>query len=631
MNEARRLTVTLLAAAAWFAASVFNGCGSGGPPPPISVSFPNGNSQTIQQNQFVTIQASVTNDSAGKGVTWSFAGPGSLSKQSGTSVEYDAPATVEFNVVTTITATSIADSSKSAVFTATVTYPPIALIKVSSDPYSGGLGQHATEVEPDTFAFGSTIVSAFQVSRIFGASAMNIGFATSTDGGTTWTHGGLPGITTSEGGTFDSAGDPVVAYDAAHGKWIISTGGGVDDANGNVTSGQSLIARSSDGVNWDAPIAVAPLSTDLHDKDWIVCDDTSTSPFYGHCYIQWRTKNGLMNTTTSPDGGLNWQSPLHTADMINGLGGQPLVQPNGTVVSPMVKFLITDMISFTSSDGGTSWSATSEIAPITDHTVAGNLRSDPLPSAEMDAAGTVYVAWHDCRFRTNCSSNDIVVSTSSDGVNWTAPARVPIDPVTSTVDHFLPGLAVDRTTSGSSARLTLLYYYYPVSNCTDCDLYVGFVASDDGGQTWSAPVVLAGPMKLSWLAQTGSQGMGQAMIGDYFSVSYVNGNPFSVFAVANANSGSTFDEAMYSTAQPMVPPANTLRFSSKGEKPVPNARSDHPPRELRPDEGRELRSEGIASLLLESRVKRGAASQLVPEKGKPIPARRKRAEYLPAQ
>jgi len=85
-------------------------------------------------------------------------------------------------------------------------------------------------------------------------------------------------------------------------------------------------------------------------------------------------------------------------------------------------------------------------------------------------------------------------------------------------------------------------------------------------------------MKLSWLAQTGSQGEAQAMIGDYFSVSYVSGNPFAVFAVAEPKSNGVFDEGMYTTAAPMVPATGAVRFSSRGEKPVPNAKSDHPPR-----------------------------------------------------
>jgi photosystem II stability/assembly factor-like uncharacterized protein len=121
------------------------------------------------------------------------------------------------------------------------------------------------------------------------------------------------------------------------------------------------------------------------------------------------------------------------------------------------------------------------------------------------------------------------------------------------VDHFIPGLAVDRTTSGNTAHLTLTYYYFPASACgTLCDLYAGFVSSQDGGQTWSAPVPLAGPMKTYWLARSGGDVAVGAMVGDYISGSYVGGNPFAVFAVAAPNSGSVFDEAMFTTAQPMI-------------------------------------------------------------------------------
>ncbi len=48
-------------------------------------------------------------------------------------------------------------------------------------------------------ASGSTLVAPFQTGRISPGGATNIGWATSTDGGTTWTHGFLPGLTTGEG------------------------------------------------------------------------------------------------------------------------------------------------------------------------------------------------------------------------------------------------------------------------------------------------------------------------------------------------------------------------------------------------------------------------------------------------
>jgi hypothetical protein len=57
------------------------------------------------------------------------------------------------------------------------------LTQVSSDPYTAGPGQHATEVEPHMLANGSTLVAAFQTGRIAPGGATNIGWATSTDGG----------------------------------------------------------------------------------------------------------------------------------------------------------------------------------------------------------------------------------------------------------------------------------------------------------------------------------------------------------------------------------------------------------------------------------------------------------------
>ena len=61
----------------------------------------------------------------------------------------------------------------------------VPLTQVSADPFTNSTSQHATEVEPDTFANGATVVGAFQVGRFFNGGATDIGFARSGDGGTT--------------------------------------------------------------------------------------------------------------------------------------------------------------------------------------------------------------------------------------------------------------------------------------------------------------------------------------------------------------------------------------------------------------------------------------------------------------
>ncbi|HKQ00237.1 MAG TPA: exo-alpha-sialidase, partial [Actinomycetes bacterium] len=92
----------------------------------------------------------------------------------------------------------------------------VPVTQVSADPYTNAASQHRTEVEPDTFVAGSTIVSAFQVGRIPGGGAANIGFARSANNGATWTNGFLPATTTvaTPPGTFSAISDPAVAFDA---------------------------------------------------------------------------------------------------------------------------------------------------------------------------------------------------------------------------------------------------------------------------------------------------------------------------------------------------------------------------------------------------------------------------------
>jgi hypothetical protein len=163
----------------------------------------------------------------------------------------------------------------------------------------------------------------------------------------------------------------------------------------------------------------------------------------------------------------------------------------------------------------------------------------------------VFVAWEDCRFEPGCTANDIVFSTSTDGAAWSAVQRVPIDAVGSTVDHFIPGIAVDPATSGTGAHLALTYYFYPNAACTEttCQLTVGYVSSPDGGAHWSPPTQLAGPMTLGQIADT-SQG---PMVGDYISTSFnALGTAATVFAVGVPPSTKAFDEGMYAPTTPLA-------------------------------------------------------------------------------
>src|SRR5579859_4922364 len=460
----------------------------------------------------------------------------------------------------------------------------ITTVRISVDNLTNTDSNHKTEVEPDTFAWGNTIVTAFHVARrpgSIGWGSGDIGFSTSTDGGTTWHYGDLPGLTVNyKGGTYGAAADPSVAYDAKHGQWLISTLplAGLSCCN---AIGDVAVSRSTDGLTWGNPIIID--KTHLDDKNWTVCDNTTTSPFYGNCYTEWDQAYGTGDVlmSVSSDGGLTWGPGLASSDQAFGLGGEPLVQPNGTVIVP---FQGGGIDVFSSSNGGASWGRSQVIASIDSHFVAAGLRNPDLPSAAIDGGGKAFVVWSDCRFRTNCKENDIVMSSSIDGKTWSAVTRIPIDATGSTVDHFLPGIGIDPTTSGPNAHLTIVYYYYPVANCTSstCQLDVGFTTSTDGGATWTAGAKIAGPMKVGWLPVSDNG----PMVADYIGVSYVNGNPFGVFAVAQQLVGTSYNEAMFTTKTPLPVSYDAPRFSSINDHPVPNAHSDHEMHFYYDDEGK---------------------------------------------
>jgi hypothetical protein len=224
-----------------------------------------------------------------------------------------------------------------------------------------------------------------------------------------------------------------------------------------------------------------------------------------------------------------------------------------------------------------SYSGPFAISNVSRRFVMGGIRTGPLPSAEIDGSGTVYVVWQDCRFRSSCRTNDIVISKSTNGTTWSSVARLPIGNASDNQDHFIPGIAVDRSTSGGSAHLAVTYYYYPLRFCsrTSCQLDVGFISSTNGGTSWGAASQLAGPMSLTWLPIT-TQGR---MVGDYISSSFSGGLTHGFFAVATAPTGggdcSTATphchESMTTNAAGLAQPSGVLVTSS--DVPVPDVES----------------------------------------------------------
>src|SRR6267143_814001 len=151
-----------------------SGCGANSAPAPIAVTLSTGATQALDQGQSVAITATVANDSAAKGVTWSLAsgGQGTIASPTTTAVTYNAGSASGTGV---ITATSVTDITKIFTVTITVTAPPAITTTtlqagVEGTAYSqvaaktGGAGTVTFSISAGALPSGLTLSSAGTIS-----------------------------------------------------------------------------------------------------------------------------------------------------------------------------------------------------------------------------------------------------------------------------------------------------------------------------------------------------------------------------------------------------------------------------------------------------------------------------------
>jgi hypothetical protein len=397
--------------------------------------------------------------------------------------------------------------------------------RIHRDRFADPDGQHESEVEPDSFTAGATTVAVFQVGRFRNGGATGIGFSTSKDGGRSWRQGILPGLTVNSvpPGPAARASDPVVTYDAAHRVWLAST---LSIAPG---TSRLTIHRSTDGVRWTGPIdaALAQQADLAYDKNWLVCDNGAASPFRGRCYLAYTLVGGRagddLALQRSDDGGRTWSAAVTMR--ISNTGVIPVPLPNGRLAIVFWSGS-TGMVSVTSSDGGVSLDQPVTITPLRARN-ARPFRAPPLIAAAADTRGRVVAVWQDCRFRTACDGNDVVLARSTDGTTWSTPARV-----TSGRNAVMPTIGVEPGTG----RLAVVYYAIR-PNGIDAEL----VTSADGAG-WSAPRRLSPRrMPLEWMPRST---LGR-MLADYIGVTWARGRPLVVYVLASPPRDGKLRQAIY--------------------------------------------------------------------------------------
>ncbi len=384
---------------------------------------------------------------------------------------------------------------------------------VSQDPFGGAAGSEAdTQVEPDIAVDPndpSVVVAVFQQGRFDeGGGSVDTGFATSHDGGRTWTTGNLPGLTTAVGGPFERASDPAVAIGPDGAVYAQSLVLDVSDCRSGVA-----VQRSDDGgLSFGAPVLVeddASCSI-FNDKNWIAVDTFLASAHYGRLYSAWDQSAPIV-LRYSDDRGATWSALVRVSDatVAAGIGVLPLVQPSGavTVVYEAYSPGPAREVSQTSHDGGAHFDPPVTIGTFQGNGVSGLRAGEGLPAAAVDpVTGALHAVWPDARFRSD-TLNDIVMSTSTDGGTSWGPVRfVNPDGAARRSNHFTPAVAALGGT-------VLVIYRTRVDDSVRID--TRSIASADGGATFTREQHLGRHADTRFAATSGGV---DAFFGDYMGV-----------------------------------------------------------------------------------------------------------------
>lgn len=226
----------------------------------------------------------------------------------------------------------------------------------------------------------------------------------------------------------------------------------------------------------------------------------------------------------SADGGRTWAPPVGLPGRFPAVGAFPVVQPDGalTVLSLAEGGGIAAV---RSTDGGATFADAVAVGP-TQLAELGLVRAVPVPSATVDAAGRIVVAWYSCALRAACTANDVLVSSSSDSVAWTPPVAV-----RAPGSAFTPAIA-----ASPGGRLAVVFHTVRPAGV---DVWMAESADD---LTWlPAQRLSAQTMPLGWLADT-NQGR---MLGDYVGVAYAGSRAVPVFALAAAPVGDALRQGIF--------------------------------------------------------------------------------------
>lgn len=434
-----------------------------------------------------------------------------------------------------------------------------------------------TLVEPDVAVSPvnpDIAVAAAHDGRYPDGGAVGIETAWTSDGGATWHHHALPGVTAATGGsaTWERASDPVVAF-AADGSAYVS----VLVFNSGCDTGV-LVSRSVDGgKTFGAPV-FAHRSANCavsDDKNTLLVDTSAKSPHRGRLYQFWTPflTDIFGNADGSPqalvfsdDHGRTWSQPVNvTLPHANTQNSQPMLLPNGTLIDAYIDFgagasdegseaaglraahghaipgrpaasasasasvqsgpVFTTAIS---TDGGSTWRPGGDIT----HDLGGGpdgFRCCLMSATADPVTGHLYATWN------SVDVTKVKLSSSTNGKNWSAPVTV------NRVSTALQGVNTDVSAYRGTVAVS-----YGITNTDTRNGRFGrqlVSTSRDGGAHFPDPVVLGPRTNYAFAANAGG-----IFPGDYIGSAMTDGRLFTVWMVAGTppTAGAEYHQVMWS-------------------------------------------------------------------------------------
>ncbi|MFL6595247.1 MAG: sialidase family protein [Chthoniobacterales bacterium] len=362
------------------------------------------------------------------------------------------------------------------------------------------------------------LLGVFQDGRFVDGGAVDCGYAVSHDGGLTWTRALIPYVSTTSGGPYLRATDPVAGIDL-NGRAFLNT---IGATNSQFTTGAILVSRSLDGgLTFEPPAVIyqSPSTSFFPDKNWMAINNFASTPTAGRIVVAFalfgssKLNGAPIVRSYSDDAGEAWSPIAQIAPSAQDTqGAQPVFLANGKLAIVYWNFNGTTgfnddfMQVVISDDGGVTFGPPKFITKVSRY-AEPQIRSDGfLPNANSDRVGNLFVVYQ----ATFAGSPRIMFTKSTNnGDSWSTPVPISDNPPGSGV--FNP--AVAASPDGQTLTITFYDHRNNPGSTTMCDMYLA--QSFDGGATWQPNIRLTSTSTDASLAPRTDSGY---MLGDYLGI-----------------------------------------------------------------------------------------------------------------